>query len=193
MKEREIKIIGYHEKALIQALLDKGAVDAGKEEQTNIRISSSSHPVHSDAYLRLRKVVKGGNALPLEFTYKERQGGSQARINEETTVHIQPKEGEVLLRLLAKLGYDIQEMGLKSRHTFLYKDFRVEFDTWDAQTLSYPYIEVEGPSVEALDCFLEEFSIPRSYVSTKSIGELRAEEEKKRISSSMHVIDKNAR
>ena len=179
MKEKEIKIIGHDKEALIQALLDKGASDQGEEVQTNIRISSSSHPVPDHAYLRLRKVVKEGETLPLEFTYKERIEGEGARINEETTVHIQPEEGDLLLSLLDQMGYDIREEGYKIRHTFLYKDFRIEFDQWDAQTLSYPYIEVEGPSVEALDRYLEEFSIPSGQVTTKSIGELRAEEREK--------------
>lgn len=180
MKEKEIKIIGHDAPSLIQALLDKGAIDDGREDQTNVRISSSSHPVHSNAYLRLRKVVKEGEVLPLEFTYKEREEGNGARINEETTVHIDPEEGEILLRLMEKLGYEIRETGYKTRHRFLYKDFRIEFDRWDPETLSYPYIEVEGPSVESLDAFLKEFAIPPNQVTTESIGELRAREKAKK-------------
>lgn len=174
MKEVEIKLIGLDEEAFIKQLTLKGATFDCRENQINIRINSTIHPIENPSYLRVRIVELEGGSRTCEFTYKTRKKGQSARINEEHTCAI--KDPDELLKILALMGYDVQESGKKIRTRYLYKNYRVEFDHWDKETLSFPYVEVEAESPEALKLFIKEFSIPEEYISTKSIAELKEED-----------------
>lgn len=178
MLEIEVKLIGLDQEAFRKKLLEKGASFDIEENQTNIRINSASHPIPDSSYLRLRKIQVQGREDQIELTFKARLQSEGARKNEETTSLVQ--DGEAILKILSLLGFDRQITARKNRIRYLYKNFRVEFDCWDKNTLSYPYIEVEAPSVEALDDFIKEFDIDPEKVSTKSIAELTREDWEKR-------------
>ena len=178
MLEIEVNLIGLDEEAFLDQLLKKGARFDVQEEQTNIRIDSSAHPIPEDAYLRLRKIQTQGKKDQLELTYKKSLEAEGARTNEETTSLVE--DGEAILKILACLGFDQRISAQKRRIRYQYQDYRVEFDRWDPKTLSYPYVEVEAKSLEALNRFLKEFSIPEEKVSTKSIADLIREEQAKK-------------
>ncbi len=178
MEEVEIKLIGCDEARLRREILARGGRLDREERQVNTRISSDRLPIEGDRYLRLRAVSSGQEPVRYELTLKERQERGDARINEEYTVTV--SDGPGLLEIFRRIGLDRQETGRKKRVRYLYRDFRIEFDCWDSKTLSYPYVEVEGPSPEALEDFLQAFQIPKECVSTRSIGELREEEARKR-------------
>lgn len=174
MQEIEIKVIGIDFPLLKERLKEAGARFDTVEEQTNIRIDSSTHPISEDAYLRIRIVEEEGRVTSREFTYKERQPSASARVNEETTVLI---DDEIALqKLLAKMGYDQAKASYKRRERYLLEDFRFEFDCWDKKTLSYPYMEIEAPSEERLQEMLKKLEIAPSHCSTKSIRELQKED-----------------
>lgn len=178
MLEIEVKLIGLDQEAFRKKLLEKGAKFDIEENQTNIRINSTAHPIPDPSYLRLRKIRVQGREEKIELTFKTRLQSEGARKNEETTSLVQ--NGEAILKILSLLGFDRQITARKNRIRYLYKNFRVEFDRWDKDTLSYPYIEVEAPSVEALDDFIREFDIEPERVSTKSIAELSRQDREKR-------------
>ncbi len=173
MKEVEVKLIGLDEQELIDKIIKKGGVYESCEDQINIRINSTSHPIPDPSYLRLRQIKVEGKETVNEFTFKTRVESDQARVNREYTCIVNDP-GE-LLKILSLMGYDRQEKGRKIRKRYLYKGFRIEFDHWDKDSFPFPYIEVEGESPQALTEFLEEFSIPQEAVSTKSIAELKNE------------------
>ncbi len=171
MKEVEVKLIGLDENKLIEKIIKKGGFFELCEDQTNIRINSTSHPIADPSYLRLRTIKVEGEETVNEFTFKTRIKSDQARINREYTCEV--KDPEALLQILRLMGYDLLEKGQKIRKRYIYKGFRIEFDCWDKESFPFPYIEVEGESPEALTDFLKEFSIPDEAVSTKSIAELK--------------------
>ncbi|MCI6659898.1 MAG: CYTH domain-containing protein [Peptoniphilaceae bacterium] len=176
MQEREIevKIIGADETILKATLEQLGAVYDVTEEQINYRINASGHPIASPAYLRIRVVRTDHTVTRRELTFKTRLSSERARINQEVTALIENEED--MLRVLACMGYDQIDVGTKRRERYLYRGCRIEFDEWDKKTLSYPYVEIEAPSEEALERILEELKIDRSFVSTKSIAELKRED-----------------
>lgn len=173
MKEVEVKLIGIDERELTDKIVRKGGVFDSCEKQINIRINSTSHPIADPSYLRLRTILVEGEEPVHEFTFKTRVKTDRARVNREYTCRVE--NPEELLKILSFMGYDLQEKGIKIRKRYIYKNFRVEFDSWDKDSFPFPYIEVEGESPEDLTEFVKEFSIPEEAVSTKSIAELKNE------------------
>lgn len=184
MKEVEVKLLGLDRAQLAQEILDRGGRFVRREVQTNYVLDSDQAPIGPRDYLRIRVVQEEGEVSRREFTFKRRlnspKDGSPAksRVNEEYTVNIDSEEA--LLDILDLLGYQVVAKGYKQRDRYEIGDFVVEFDEWDKDTLSYPYIEVEAPDEDRLDDFLEAFSIARDRVSTKSIDQLRREDGKLR-------------
>lgn len=180
MKEIEVKLIGLDRDQLKAKLEAQGAVRVQSEFQTNYVIDSAERPLQNGDYLRIRRVEVDGQVQTREFTYKRRLNEAadgqpaKSRINEEYTVHIDSEEG--LLQILDLLGYQLVSCGQKKRDHYQYGDLIIDFDEWDPATLSYPYVEVEAPSEEALYAFLEAFAIPKEVISTKSISQLQAED-----------------
>lgn len=172
-RELEVKLLGLDTEALEKKVEEKGGIFLGEELQVNITINSSTHPIPEEqGYLRLRTVEAGGKTAHI-FTFKEQKTKDGIRDNlEHSTLISDPKE---LLGILELLGYDQRDRGTKKRVSWSYKEGRFDFDTWDSDTYPYPYVELEVSRASQLDVLLEEFSIDRKYVCTKSIGELKRE------------------
>ncbi|MDD7592929.1 MAG: class IV adenylate cyclase [Peptoniphilaceae bacterium] len=170
-REVEVKLLGLDRDALERTLQAQGATFDREEHQINVRLSNPAHPLPEAEYLRLRTIEVEGEAPVHELTLKRRVSKEGARVNEEYTVHVDDPEAALLL--MEKLGFSEKEAARKTRRRYLWQDFRVEFDTWDADYLPVPYVEVEAPSPEALEGFLAAFQIPSASVSTLSIGDLR--------------------
>lgn len=175
-KEIEVKVIGLSEKELSPVILKSGGKFDIEEHQINYHIDSSSHPIENKSYMRLRVTEINGNVVSKELTYKEQINTDSARVNNEYTVNIDDEK--MMLLVLSKLGYDEVHIGTKIRRRYLYKDYKFEFDEWDKETLSFPYLEIESPSEKALNEVLKEFNIPKEMITTKSIAELQIEDKK---------------
>lgn len=169
--EIEVKVFGFSETSLAARLTALGAQFDQEEHQTNYQIASSVHPLPESDYLRIRETRVGGREEPVELTYKKRVSETGARVNEEITVHVD--DVPRTLQLLSLLGYDRVSVGKKKRRRYLLSGARIEFDTWDADTLSTPYMEIEGKSEAHLQSILKLLEIPPSAVSTLSIAQLQ--------------------
>ncbi|MDO5713904.1 MAG: class IV adenylate cyclase [Tissierellia bacterium] len=171
-EELEVKLLDIDVESLKTQLKEKGARKITEENQVNITINSSKHPIDPNhGYLRIRSVTLISGEEYHEFTFKEQKSKDGIRENIEHTVKIDnPKS---CLSILEQLGYDIKDQGTKHRESFLYKGARFDFDTWDSGTYPYPYVEIEVTHKGELDGLIDEFSLPRNNISTKSIAELK--------------------
>ena len=173
MNEIEVKVIGFPKEKLLAKLEEVKAIFDCVEYQTNYLIDSSVKPLDPMKYMRIRE-TKVDEDLKTEFTIKKRRENQQARVNEELTVHID--DTETLIYMLKELGYDQLQRFNKVRSRYLLQGARVELDEWEKDVLSYPYFEIEAESVERLQEVITILEIPQQCISTKSIGELRAED-----------------
>ncbi len=171
-REIEVKLLGVDLEKLEKELVAKGAEFLGEEHQVNYVINSTSHPIDTSGYLRLRKTQKNGEES-LEFTFKAQSVQDEARDSKEYTTHVDNAEN--LLKTMELLGYDKIERGEKLRRSYEYKNARFDLDRWDEETYPIPYAEIEGTSGIAIYALVEEFGLSRDQVSTKSITELRKE------------------
>ncbi len=170
--EREIEVKLIHlDEGFESRLLEHGARFDVEEEQINVRVNSTSHPIPDPSYLRVRTIRISGQADRHELTFKRRVNAHQARVNEEFTVSVE--DADALLSLLRQVGYDQQQRGRKQRRRYLWEDFRIEFDRWDTETLPFSYVEVEASSPERLNRFYRTFEIPEQAICTESIAELQ--------------------
>ena len=178
--ELEVKLLYMDTERLQRQLEQKGAKKLGEEHQVNIRLDSSRHPIDPNhGYLRIRSVHSINGDEYHELTFKKQQSKEGLRNNIEYTVSIDhPKNA---LAIFENLGYDLQDRGKKHRISYIYQDARFDFDRWDDNTYPYPYVEIEVSHMEQLDMLLEEFSISKTHISTKSIAELKEEWKNKNI------------
>lgn len=173
-RELEVKILNIDIDELMDKVKAKGGKKIGEEEQINITINSSKHPIDPDlGYLRLRTTKKENGDVTHTFTFKEQRKAEGIRDNREHNVEVDdPKEVLSILRLL---GYDQLDRGEKHRISYEYDGARFDFDTWDRETYPKPYAEIEVTHKDKLDILIKEFSINYDNVSTKSIAELKEE------------------
>ena len=55
----------------------------------------------------------------------------------------------------------------------MYENIMFEIDTWDKETYSKPYLEIEVPSDKELEKAIILLNLDRSQITTKPIDELR--------------------
>jgi adenylate cyclase class 2 len=55
----------------------------------------------------------------------------------------------------------------------MYDNMLFEIDTWDEETYSKPYLEIEVASAEELEKAITILNLDRSQITTKAIDELR--------------------
>ncbi|WP_180339332.1 class IV adenylate cyclase [Peptoniphilus catoniae] len=173
-KEVEVKLLGLDNKDIEEKLVNLGAELIGKEEQENIIIDSSINPIDPKAkgYLRIRTTK---NLLTGEktifFTFKKHISDKEVRENIEYNTIVNKKDD--LIQTLKALGYDKYDTGYKERTSYIYKNMKFEFDSWDKETYPFPYIEVEFRCKEDLYDVLNKLNVDKRAISTKSIAELK--------------------
>ena len=84
-----------------------------------------------------------------------------------------------MLEILKNLQFNVVQEGYKKRKTYVYENIRFDLDKWDENTYPYEYMEIEVKKEEDLDKAIELLDINKEQISTKSIMELREEEDKK--------------
>ncbi len=173
--EREVKILNLDMEKFEELLLSKGAKILSEEEQVNITINSTIHPIDDfTGYMRIR-IARDliNNTSYKEFTFKEQSLVKGVRVSKEHNVVID--NDEELIEILKLLGYDDFHYGKKHRKSYTYKNARIDLDTWDSKTYPYPYAEIEMEKEEDLEFFIEDLGINRENISYLSIKELRRE------------------
>ena len=170
-REIEVKVLHIDLEEMEASLICSGAEKIGEEFQTNYLIDSNRHPIgNARGYLRLRH-IETGEGERIECTFKEKKEDRGVRSHDEHTAHVDSVEG--MLEIFALLGYDQGVEAKKHRISYRYKNCRMDLDRWDPDSFPEPYMEIEGPSAEAIDTAIESLHIDRKKVSTKSIRELK--------------------
>jgi len=174
MKEREVKVLNIDKDEIEKKLKDVGAILLKDEEQTNIRFDTETDFLKKkyNGYLRIRitkNLLNGDTKNTL--TFKKSISRGKLRVNEETETEISNFEETV--KIIEFLGYNKKRPGYKHRRSYSYDNITYEIDTWDIETYSKPYLEIEMSSEEELEKAIKLLNLDRSQITTKSIDELR--------------------
>lgn len=174
MKEREVKVLNIDKDEIEKKLKKIGAVLLKDEEQTNIRFDTDDNFLKEtyNGYLRIR-ITKNllDDKVNNTLTFKKSISRDKTRVNEETETEI--SNYEETIKILEFLGYNKKRPGYKHRRSYLYDNIIFEIDTWDKDTYSKPYLEIEMSSEEELEKAIELLELDRKQITTKSIFELR--------------------
>lgn len=176
MKEREVKVLNIDKEEIERKLINIGATLIKDENQINYRFDSDDGFLKKtyNGYLRIR-ITKNliNNEETHTFTFKRALKRDTIRINEEIETEI--SDWENTAKILSFLGYKQKRPGYKHRKSYKYDDIIFEIDTWDKETYSKPYLEIEMNSEEDLEKAILLLDIDRSQVTTKPIDELSKE------------------
>lgn len=171
--ELEVKVLGMNTIELEKKVIALGGQLIGEENQVNTLIDSKDKPIKSylDAYVRIRetKDLMNNNSIST-LTLKNNISTGNIKANEEFNVNIENKD--VMLNIFKHLGFDDVKVGYKHRRSYWLEKVKLEFDTWDKKTYSYPYMEIEVKNSQDLDKIITMLNIPQENISTKSIDEL---------------------
>ncbi len=174
MREREVKVLNIDKDEIENKLLQLGAVLLKDEEQINIRFDTDKNYLKENycGYLRIRitKNLLNGK-IRNTLTFKRNVSRDKFRINEETETEV--SDYEEMIKILQFLGYNKKRPGYKHRKSYQYDNIIFEIDTWDMETYSKPYLEIEVMTEEDLDKAIDLLHLDREQITTKSIDELR--------------------
>lgn len=174
MREIEVKVLNIDKDEIEKKLKDIGAVLIKDEEQTNIRFDTDDNFLKKthNGYLRLRitrNLLQGD--IKNTLTFKKNLSRDKFRVNEETETEI--SNCEETIKIIELLGYSKKRPGYKHRKSYFYDDVTYEIDTWDKETYSKPYLEIEMSSDDELEKAIELLKLDRNQITTRSIDELR--------------------
>lgn len=176
MKEREVKVLNIDKDEIERKLINIGARLIKDENQVNYRFDTDENFLKKtyNGYLRIRitkNLLNGETKNTL--TFKRSLKRNTLRINEETETEI--SDWENTAKILELLGYKQKRPGYKHRRSYIYEGITFEIDTWDENTYSKPYLEIEMSSEEDLERAIKLLDLDRSQVTTKPIDELSKE------------------
>lgn len=176
MKEREIKVLNIDKEEIEKKLINIGAKLIKDENQINYRFDTEDGFLKKtyNGYLRIRltkNLLNGETKNTL--TFKRSLKRNTLRVNEETETEI--SDWENTAKILELLGYKQKRPGYKHRRSYTYENITFEIDTWDENTYSKPYLEIEMSSEEDLERAIKLLDLDRSQVTTKPIDELSKE------------------
>lgn len=137
-KEIETRFLGIDKGALTKRLQELGAIDLGESKLDEI-IFYDQDKTWQNKFVRLRR--KGGK---IELTYKERSGQG---VDTAEEIELEVSDMEKCTHLFQHIGLVVHRELEKYRHSFRLGEVMLDIDTWPKIPT---YVEVEGPSVEAL-------------------------------------------
>lgn len=173
MKEREVKVLNIDKDEIERKLINIGARLIKDENQINYRFETEDGFLKKtyNGYLRIRvtkNLLNGETKNTL--TFKRSLKRNTLRVNEETETEISDMENTA--KILELLGYKQKKPGYKHRRSYIYENITFEIDTWDENTYSKPYLEIEMSSEEDLERAILLLDLDRRNVTTKPIDEL---------------------
>jgi adenylate cyclase class 2 len=176
MKEREVKVLNIDKEEIERKLIALGAKLIKDENQINYRFDTEDSFLKKtyNGYLRIRitKNLFNGETKNT-LTFKRSLKRNTLRVNEETETLI--SDWKSTAKILELLGYKQKRPGYKHRRSYIYDNITFEIDTWDEETYSKPYLEIEMTSEEDLEKAIVLLDLDRSQVTTKPIDELSKE------------------
>lgn len=174
MREKEVKVLNIDKEKIEKKLLDIGATLVKDENQVNYRFDTEDNFLRKaySGYLRIRQtndLLTGENKTTM--TFKKNISKDKFRVNEETEVSISDLENMSII--LGYLGYKQKRPAKKHRRSYIFDNILFEIDTWDEDTYSKPYLEIEVSNDESLKKAIKLLELDENQITTKSIEELR--------------------
>lgn len=175
-RELEVKVLNIDKAEIEKKLLELGASLVKKELQVNSIYDYEDNSFESEkkGYIRIREsrdLIT--DEVDYEFTIKKliRTDG----IKEYNEIETKIQDKAALNLILAELGLVKKHEGFKERIRYSMNNVIYDIDTWDENTLPYPYLEIEVESKADLNQAVELLGLSESDICLKSIRELRAE------------------
>jgi adenylate cyclase class 2 len=139
-KEIETRFLEIDKDELVKKLVSLGAVDKGEEKLDEIIFHAADGSwLGKRKFVRIRKTKD-----KIKLSYKE---NIAQRVDSAREIELEVSDMEKCSEFLEKVGLKAMRRLEKYRHTFQLGDVAVDIDTWPKIPT---YVEVEGPSVEAL-------------------------------------------
>lgn len=175
-RELEVKVLNIDKDDIERKLLELKAELVKRELQVNTIYDypNNSFEQEKRGYIRIREMkdlVTG--EVEYEFTIKKAISNDGIKEYEEIETAIEDKES--LGKMLLELGLVVKHEGSKERIRYRLENIIFDIDTWDKQTIPYPYLEIEVESKDDLKRAVELIGVSEADISLKTIRELRAE------------------
>ena len=171
MKETELKILEINVKDIRKKLLSHGAT---KTETVNIHALHFDYPdlrlKKNKELLRLRKV---GERTELCFKSKSKAG----KFRNADEIQSEVDDFESTTELFQRLGFIIRSETKKTRES--YQNGKVHFEI-DTLPNIPPLLEIEGPSEEEIQKWVEKLGYRMAQTSTMTGGEVTEYYQKKK-------------
>lgn len=175
-KELEVKLLNIDKGEIEKKLIGLNAQLVKRELQVNsiYDYPDNSFESKKKGYIRIREMknLETGE-VAYEFTIKKMVGNDGIKEYEEIETGIDDKES--LDRMLHELGLCKKHEGSKERIRYRIENIIYDIDTWDTDTLPYPYLEIEVESKGDLKRAVELIGLSEESISLKTIRELRAD------------------
>jgi adenylate cyclase class 2 len=142
-QEIEVRFLEINKDDFIARLNELGATDHG-EDLLDERIIFDKKLLWQQAAKFMRLRTKGGKTT---LAYKDRENPHEPTAHGTEEIEFQVSDPELAQALLYRLGYEPFRYQQKKRHSFSLDDVQIDIDTWPRIPT---YIEIEGPSVDAL-------------------------------------------
>ena len=142
-KEIETRFLEIDKNELVKKLVALGATDKGEEKLEEIIF----HPADGSwigkrKFVRLRKTKN-----KVKLTYKENVAQT---VDSAQEIELEVSDLDKCLQFFEKVGLRAMRRLEKYRHTLVLGEVTIDIDTWPKIST---YVEIEGPSVEALKNF----------------------------------------
>lgn len=177
VKELEVKILNIDLDEMELKLKNLGATLISKEEQINTLIDSEENFIQKnlDSYMRIRE-TKSLLTKDIKITLTMKKNVNREGIRENIEINTDIMDKSTMLETLGYLGYNVIQEGFKKRTSYILGNVRFDLDIWDKATYPYPYMEIEVNDEDELKDMIKLLDISEENISTKSIVELRMEE-----------------
>lgn len=163
MQEMEVKVIDINKEEIIKKLLDLGAKKIFEGD-----IQASSYDFEDDrltkdaSFIRLRKM--GDKPF---LTFKKKITQDHAKVMEETETEVD--DFDEMHRILLALGLKPAKDYVKKRTSYKLGKARFEIDEYEKIPA---YLEIEAPSIDLINAYVEKLGLDKEKVKTWTGKEL---------------------
>ncbi|WP_035166453.1 class IV adenylate cyclase [Caloramator sp. ALD01] len=169
MKEIEVKVLNVDLEKIKEKLKSLNAEKVKEENQKNYFFSL---PNGENGYVRIRIIEdlidrKEKITLCIKKIFKT----DFARQNIEHEFEV--SDFNECINFLNELGINDFKREDKHRESYILNGTLIEFDTWDKIVFPIPYMEIEAPSIEALEDILKILDIPKDKITSKGLLEIK--------------------
>ena len=141
--ETEVRFLEIDKEALLAKLRSLGAHDEGEALLSETIIYDKDLEWPKSDTGKLIRIRKNGPKTELAFKHHERMGKGQA-----VEIQLEASDADAAISLFEEIGFVAYRRQEKMRHSLKLGDVTFDIDTWPRLPA---YVELEGPSLEALE------------------------------------------